>query len=254
MRRAMGDKETYRLQEAIQDYLLWMICEGYSHKTWLIYEKALNSFVHFVKQKDRAVDDILTPEFLESFLEEPGHTSSSKAAIRGLGRYLFHHERIERPLKKPIQPLPDAFENYLKYYETSREVAKNKLKRIRGVLTAFDDHLQKEKIALSALSIEQLDAFQEALYQPIKPSTRRVYRSYLRGFLSYLYHERKILRRDFAPLLVGPRLFAPTKPPKFLRAHELQRLLDWLVSSNQLRTYAMVQLASFLGLRPKRSV
>ena len=149
----MVDKETYRLEEAIQDYLLWMICEGYSHKTWLPYEKALNAFVHFVKQKDRAGDDIFSPEIFESFLEDPGHSSSSKTAIRGLWRYLFQQKRIETPLK-PIHPLSDAFEDYLKYYETSRGVAKNKLKHIRGVLTAFDDYLQKEKIALFALSIE----------------------------------------------------------------------------------------------------
>jgi site-specific recombinase XerD len=79
-----------------------------------------------------------------------------------------------------------------------------------------------------------------------------VYRSIVRGFLSYLFHQRHTLKRDLAPLVVGAPIFARAKPPTFLRAGELKRLFDNIDLSSQsgLRTYAMLQLAYTLGLRP----
>jgi integrase/recombinase XerD len=79
-----------------------------------------------------------------------------------------------------------------------------------------------------------------------------VYRSIVRGFLSYLFHQRQILKRDIAPLVVGAPMFAKAKPPTFLRSDELKRLFDNIDLSSQsgLRTYAMLQLAYTLGLRP----
>jgi hypothetical protein len=38
----------------------------------------------------------------------------------------------------------------------------------------------------------------------------------LRGFLRYLFAERRLLAKDLAPLVTGPPLFAQKKPPKFL--------------------------------------
>jgi site-specific recombinase XerD len=79
-----------------------------------------------------------------------------------------------------------------------------------------------------------------------------VYRSIVRGFLSYLFHQRQILKRDLAPLVVGAHMFAQAKPPTFLSADELKKLFDNIDLSSQsgLRTYAMLQLAYTLGLRP----
>jgi len=47
-------------------------------------------------------------------------------------------------------------------------------------------------------------------------------------------------------------MFAKAKPPKFLRPHEIRQLFDRLPYSTngELRTYAMVHLAFFMGLRP----
>jgi site-specific recombinase XerD len=79
-----------------------------------------------------------------------------------------------------------------------------------------------------------------------------VYRSIVRGFLSYLFDQRQILKRDLAPLVVAAPIFARAKPPTFLRADELKKLFDNIDLSSQsgLRTYAMLQLAYTLGLRP----
>jgi site-specific recombinase XerD len=51
---------------------------------------------------------------------------------------------------------------------------------------------------------------------------------------------------------VGPPQFAQKKLPKFLRPKQIKELFDSLKLSTptQIRTYAMVNLAYFLGLRP----
>jgi len=84
------------------------------------------------------------------------------------------------------------------------------------------------------------------------PATCRVYRSKLRGFLKYLYQERKIIKRDLAVLVTSRRSYSQAKPPKFLRPQEIQRLFAGLKLStpSHIRTYAMIHLAYCLGLRP----
>jgi site-specific recombinase XerD len=76
--------------------------------------------------------------------------------------------------------------------------------------------------------------------------------SHLRGFLRYLYFEQKILKKDLASMLTGPRVFTRSNPPRFLRSVEIQRLFNSikLDTPSQIRTYVMVHLAYSLGLRP----
>jgi integrase/recombinase XerD len=102
------------------------------------------------------------------------------------------------------------------------------------------------------LTIEQIDTFFADFNGNFSQSTCKVYRSIVRGFLSYLFHQHQILKRDLAPLVVGAPMFAQAKPPTFLRADELKRLFDNIELSSQsgLRTYAMLQLAYTLGMRP----
>jgi integrase/recombinase XerD len=149
--------------------------------------------------------------------------------------------------------LPRIYEEYLIYYEQIKQVSSTQVKMVRAVLASFHDYLEKSQIHLCSLKIEHLDAFLARFHERFAVGTRRVHRSYLRGFLRYLYHQRAILHTDLAPLVVGPPMFARAKPPKFLRPHEVQRLLDSLQVSSpkELRTYAMVHLAYFMGLRPQ---
>jgi site-specific recombinase XerD len=113
-------------------------------------------------------------------------------------------------------------------------------------------HLEASRIRLPDMDIEHIDAFLSTFNRPYALSTQRLYRSYLRCFLRYLYCEHNLLRRNLAELLVGPPMFAKAKPPKFLRPHEIRQLFDRLPHSTsaELRTYAMVHLAFFMGLRP----
>jgi site-specific recombinase XerD len=121
------------------------------------------------------------------------------------------------------------------------------------VLVAFDQYLQLHNIDLSSLKIEQVDAFLAQFLTPFAAATCRIYRGKLRGFLKYLYHERNILKRDLASFVVSRREYAQAKPPNFLRPQQIRKLFAGLTigSASDIQTYALVQLAYTMGLRPK---
>jgi len=243
-----------KLAHAIGDYLQWLEARAYRNtKARMRYEQVLTAFLAFVKDKDIAWEDTFTLDTLKGFrtytkLPNPSH------ALRGLSGYLWREGKIPQPLRLPNYQidLPDVYEEYLRYHEQSKQSPYRQIKQIRRVLTSFHEHLQRHKIPLSRLKIEQVDTFLAAFHQRFAPATCKTYRSYLRGFLTYLYQERSILNRDLAPLVVGAPLFAQAKPPKFLRPQEVQKLFAGLrlSSPTDMRTYAMVHLAYSLGLRP----
>lgn len=146
--------------------------------------------------------------------------------------------------------LPDIYEQYFLYLEHTREISQTQITNVRRVLTSLYDYLEKQKLSLSGLKIEHLDAFMGEF--KVARTSLRIYRYYVRGFLKYLYAEKKIIKKDLTSLLVGPPLFAHKKPPKFLRPQEMQKLFSnlKLVTSVDIRTYAMIHLAYTLGIRP----
>ena len=238
------------LEHAIEDYLLWMEIEGYSHASHENYRQMLDQFLRFVKSGEFKWDDIFTLETLKSFQKLNGlaHTYG----VRGLSRYLFEKKRIRRPIEKTRQRVPQIYEEYLAYHEQRRQVPYRQIKQIRGVLAALHNYLQRHEINLSALEIEHIDAFLAEFFESFAPATCRAYRSMLRGFLKYLHLERNILKRNLAALITSRRSYSQAKPPKFLRPQEIQRLFAVLKLSTpaDIRTYAMIHLAYYLGLRP----
>ena len=239
------------LEQSIQDYLHHMISEGYAPSTCRSYSKRLNEFRLFISRRNIPWEEIFTLNTLKDFHNDKNLNYESE--VKGLSRYLFQQKRIKQSIEKEIQHLPQIYEQYLAYYAKTRQVQPTRIGQIRRVLSAFNDYFERPKINLSNIRIEQVDAFLLKLNAPLAPGTRRVYRSYLRGFLRYLHQECRILNRDLASLLVGAPLYAQSKPPKFLRLKELQRLFAGinLNSQRDLRTYAMLDLAYTLGLRPK---
>ena len=146
--------------------------------------------------------------------------------------------------------LPDIYEQYFLYLTHTREISQAQITNVRRVLASLHDYLENHKISLAGLKIEHLDAFMGEF--KVDRTTLRIYRYHVRGFLKYLYAERKIIKKDLTSLLVGPPLFAHKKPPKFLRPQEVQKLFSnlKLVTSVDIRTYAMIHLAYTLGIRP----
>ena len=131
-------------------------------------------------------------------------------------------------------------------------IDKNDYHPLSGSINFFN-HLQKNNIELLNLSIEQVDNFLKIFNDGYAHATKRHHRTVIRGFLRYLYRERKVLRKDLASLLAAAPMFAYANPPKFLRQHEIKQLFASLnyVTSKDLRANAMLYLSYTLGLRPK---
>jgi integrase/recombinase XerD len=243
------------LVDAILDYLhrVKTVEEDNSVGSKSRYSRVLIDFLIFTASNDIDWREIFTPDTVEAFGKHSGFTNASRA-ISALSNYLFSCGKISRPLVIPesrkAQYLPDIYNQYLIYHEQSLQVRGEHRSRVGGVLTFFHHYLQKNNVSLSELKIEHLDAFMAGF--KVAETTRRTYRYHLRGFLKYLYHEQKILKKDLAPLLVGPAMFAHSKPPKFLRPQQIQKLFASLALSTpaQIRTHAMVHIAYTLGIRP----
>ena len=250
----MTDKDIIMLKEAIRDYLQWMRSIERRGSIKLIrYGLLLIDFIDFVKEENVPWEDMFTLDTLKEFRK---YTSTDNASdtIRGLSLYLFENGRIPQPLPRPYYQidLPELYEQYLIYYEKSREVRHSQIVNIRRFLFTFNSFLERVDINFADIKIDHIEAFMAECHERLAPSTCKTYRFYLRGFLKYLYHERKILPQDLAPLVVRARSFDKAKSPNFLQPQELQKLFAnlKLTTPTHIRTYAMVHLAYYMGLRP----
>jgi site-specific recombinase XerD len=241
------------LKQAIEDYLQWMKSVGYTRKTCQSHQIQLNQFLCFSKNTTATWEKLFTLDSLEGFKKITGQRALT--AINGLSRYLFSQGKIPKPSASTTKlvVLPKIYEDYLSYQQTYRQATAKLISSIKRVLAAFDQYLQTHKIDLGSLKIEQVDAFLVQFLAPFAAASCRIYRCRLRGFLTYLYHERNIIKRDLAPFVVGRREYAQAKPPNFLRRQEIRKLFGALTidSASDIRTYALVQLAYTMGLRPK---
>lgn len=237
-----------RLQQVIEAYLQWMKDQGYPDTTSDDHQRELEHLTAFVQHGRLRWDQIFSLDVLSAFKKQVG--KSYGRALRALSWYLFFHQKIKRPIEKHFVPLPAVYEQYLAYRLKSGQVTESTVKQMRRVLVAFCRYLKAADIDLGTLKIEQVDDFLTQFLVGFAPATCRLYRGYLKGFLRYLYQHKN--GRNLAPLVVGKRVYARSKPPKFLRPDEVQRLFATLSlsSATAIRTYAMVHLAYFLGLRP----
>ena len=247
------EKVVKELDQAVEGYLQWMAESGYTKGTREAYARGLKQFSMFIKHRKCTFEAIFTEDTLRQF-KKTGR-SYQQPAIYGLSRYLFDQKKISRPLsaRNDIVKLPTIYEGYLAYYQQKESWTDRNRRQARRVLCALHDYLQKEQIDLKRLVIEHVDAFLAQFFVPFSPSTQRAYRSKLRGFLTYLYRERNIIKRDLASFIVAKRHYGLSKPPKFLRPDEIKKLFAGfnLSSDSEIRTYAMMHLAYSLGLRPQ---
>lgn len=241
-----------RLSRAIADYLDWMKSVNYTAASRHLNRMQLEQFLSFVKNRRFDWQQLFTEKTRQQFKKLSGLCTT--AAVNGLSRYLVEKGQIKTPLpqRPATRKLAGVFEDYLQYRQEVYQTDTHQLKGIVRVLSALCDYLNKHGITPAGLRIEALDAFMAEFCQPFSPRTCGLYRTIVRGFLSYLYQQRGILKKDLAPLLIGAAQFAKAKPPKFLRPHEVEQLFESLSmsSAKDLRTYAMVHLAYSLGLRP----
>lgn len=240
------------LAQAIQDYLLWLIDNNYAQSTCRHYEQVLRHFEHFITVAQIGWQDVFTLPTLQAFKRQ-SRLQHFSVPVRGLSRYLWRKGSTSRPLEKPLERLPEIYEQYIAHHERTRSVHRLQLLKVRSTLQVLSRYLAEEHIKLATITIDQIDAFLTKRNAGYCAATQANQRSNLRGFLRYLYHERSITRRDLAPLVVGAMQFAQAKPARFLSERELQQLFACRqpVTAHELRAYALLQLAYSLGLRPR---
>ena len=180
----MTDSPALPLKQVIDECLQWMIFSGYTLETYNNYRSELNAFLSFINRKQIHWDDIFTLDTLKDFQK----SRKAAPAVRRLFRYLFEQKRIHQSIDPPKQRLPDLYEDYLSYYHQTRQVPSIRITRIRNVLRAFHDYLERYNIKPASIRIEQIDAFLAEFFTAFSPNTRQTYRFYLRGFLKYLYY------------------------------------------------------------------
>ncbi len=147
--------------------------------------------------------------------------------------------------------LPEVYRDYLRYFQKTRQVCRLQVLNTRRVLFLFSQWVTKEGIKLEKFEIEHADRFQAEVSNRYGVKNREHHRSVLRGLFGWL-HQQKIIRRNLAPLLIAPPQYAQAVPPKFLRPGELQKLFARRPqTATEKRTWAMLHLACFLGLRPR---
>ncbi len=249
----MNHKDSKRLSQAVEQYLLQRIEKGYPDTHINTQCKILQDFQFFVEQHPKEWDEIFTLETLKKFMLQ-GNSNERRRAVRGLANFLYRKKQISQPIPRKSRPnLPAIFEDYLHYYATTRYDTEKTVQHIRRVLEAFDHYLKHHNLSLSALTIERIDAFDQEYNAAYARQSQKFNRSCFRLFLRYLYYERRVLKRDFAALLKVPRMYHRIKPPCFLRTDEIQQLFDSMTPATpaELRAYAMVYIAYTMGLRPQ---
>ena len=249
----MNHKDSKRLSQAVEQYLLQRIEQGFPDSHINSQCKTLLDFQLFVERQAKEWDEIFTLETLKEFMLQ-GNSSERRRAVRGLAKFLYRKKQISQPIPRKVRPkLPEIFEDYLHYCTTARYDTEKTVQHIRRVLEAFDDYLGHHNLSLSALTIERIDTFDQEYNAAYARQSQKFNRSCFRLFLRYLYHEHRVLKRDFAALLKVPRMYHQTKPPCFLRPDEIQQLFDSMTPATPtgLRAYAMVHIAYTIGLRPQ---
>ena len=158
---------------------------------------------------------------------------------------------FEKTTDKPVQVLPQLFEEFLDYRTHIKKINHSQMVRTRKTLSAFCDFLKTNNIQLKSVKIEQIDAFFAEHNRRYTRIVGGMQRSTLRIFLAWLY-QNKVLKKNLASMIVGAPVFSQRKPPKFLRPHEIQTLFSNLTDQPPiaLRTKAVVYLGFYLGLRP----
>ena len=237
------------LDKAICEYLLWLIDTGYAESTIYQYERKLLHFQDYIGSGTDSLDAILIRENIAGY-ERECTLKDCTVSVWGLARYLYQHDKLTELPSRKRKNLPILYETYLSDSKTNGSVSAQRISGCRKTLMLLSGWLTREGRKLQKLRIEQVDSFLSEISKNYAPETMQRHRSYLRGFLNWLY-QKKITRRNLALLVVGPPQYAVAKPPRFLRTDEIKKLFVLIpATAKEQRSLAMLYLAYYLGLRP----
>lgn len=238
------------LEKTIEDYLVWMVSNGYADKTRIRYHQVLVHFKTFVHHQELPWDKAFTYDTLKRFQQQSGLSLASHA-VRGFSRYLFEQHKINHAIEKPLRTLPYPVDAYVADYIRTKDVSHLQVLRTKKNLCAFYDFLEGNHIPLKSIRIEQIDSFLSDHNRGYSKEGAGTQRSILRGFLTWLY-QNKWVKKNLAQQITGAPIYSLSKPPKFLRPHEIKALFSNLKDQTPLglRVAAMAYLGFYLGLRP----
>jgi len=249
----VGIQDITRLTQAVVDYLGWLTATGNSKRLRENHDQTLIAFLVFALQKQLSWENMFSLDTLRLFGKHCASLADAIHVLTSFTDYLYEEGTIAEPLEVPHDSilLPDIYEKYLLYLQQEKTVCKVLVTSSRRVLAALNEYLDQHAIDLSKLNIQHVDDFMSEFTQPFSNVTRGIYRSQIRGFLKYI-HQEKVIQKDIAHLLLGPRQFAEPRPPRFLRPEELKKLFGSITLDTpvDIRTYAMLLLCYSLGLRP----
>jgi integrase/recombinase XerD len=249
----VGIQDITRLTHAVVDFLGWLSATGNSKNLRENYDQTLIDFLVFALQKELSWESMFSLDTLRMFGKHSKHLADAIHVLTAFSDYLYEEGAITEPLEVPHDRilLPDIYEKYLLYLQQEKAVCKVLVTSSRRVLASLNEYLEQHAIDLSKLKIQHVDDFMSEFTQPFCNVTRGIYRSQIRGFLKYI-HQEKVIQKDIAHLLVGPRQFAEPRPPRFLRPEEVKKLFGSITLDTpvNIRTYAMLLLCYSLGLRP----
>ena len=249
----MGNEDIIRLTKAVVDYLGWLNATGNSKKLKRNYDHTLIEFLVFSLREKIPWEDMFSLDTLKVFGKHSASLTDAIHVLTAFSDYLYEEGAINEPLEVPDDRvlLPDIYKKYLLYLQQEKAVSKVLVTSSRRVLASLHEYLDIHNIDLSNLKIQHIDAFMAEFTRPFCNVTRGIYRNQIRGFLKYI-HQEKVIKKDIAHLLVGPRKFGEPRPPRFLRPEELKKLFGSITLDTpvKIRTYATLLLSYSLGLRP----
>jgi len=249
----VGHEDVRKLTKAIVDYLGWLNATGNTKRLRERYDHILIEFLVFALREEIAWKNMFSLDTLRMFGKHSAGLADAIDVLTGFSGYLYEEGTIPEPLEVPHHRilLPDIYEKYLLYLQQGKAVSKILVRSSRRVIAPLNEYLEQHNIDLTTLNIQHIDDFLAEFNKPFCNVTRGIYRSQIRSFLKYLYDE-KVIKKDIAHLLVGPRMFGEPKPPRFLRLEEVKKLFGSITLDTpvKIRTYAMLLLSYSLGLRP----
>jgi len=249
----VGNEDITRLTKAVVDYLGWLNATGNSKKLKGNYDHTLIEFLVFALRERIPWKNMFSLDTLKVFGKHSISLTDAIHVLTAFSDYLYEEGAINEPLEVPDDRvlLPDIYKKYLLYLQQEKAVSKVLVTSSRRVLASLHDYLDIHNVDLSNLKIQHIDAFMAEFTKPFCNVTRGIYRNQIRGFLKYI-HQEKVIKKDIAYLLVGPRKFGEPRPPRFLRPEEVKKLFGSITLDTpvKIRTYATLLLSYSLGLRP----
>ena len=218
------------------DYLGWLTATGNSKKLRGNYDHTLIEFLVFALREKLAWESMFSLDTLRMFKKHSTSLADAIEVLTGFSDYLYEEGTITEPLEVPRDRflLPDIYEKYLLYLQHGKAVSKGLVTSSRRVLASLNEYLDKHNVDLSNLKIQHIDRFLAEFTKPFCNVTRGIYRNQIRGFLKYI-HDEKVIKKDIAHLLVGPRMFGEPRPPRFLRPEEVKKLFGSITLDTPVR-------------------